>query len=207
MLQNGHSPRSCQFANRESGLPPLLLRKAWLMSEESRKETNYFELFEIPVTLRADKTLVRKKYLELSRRFHPDYFVNSSGQEQEQALQLSAALNKAMKVFNNEDETIRYLLQQKGLLEDEEKYALPPHFLMEVMELNESADEAESQEQIQQVLTQIETLQHQIYEPVQGIVEHYQEGVTSEKELLQVKEYYFKKKYLLRLRQQLDQKL
>ena len=29
-------------------------------------------------------------------------------------------------------------LQLKGLLEEEEKYPLPPDFLMEVMELNEN---------------------------------------------------------------------
>jgi molecular chaperone HscB len=35
-------------------------------------------------------------------------------------------------------------------------------------------------------------------------VEHYQEGITSEKELLQVKEYYYKKKYLDRIKKQLE---
>jgi len=33
--------------------------------------------------------------------------------------------------------------------------------------------------------------------------ENYQEGITSEKELLQVKEYYYKKKYLDRIHKQL----
>jgi molecular chaperone HscB len=31
------------------------------------------------------------------------------------------------------------------------------------------------------------------------IIEHYQEGATSKEELLQVKQYYFKKKYLNRI--------
>jgi molecular chaperone HscB len=31
---------------------------------------------------------------------------------------------------------------------------------------------------------------------VEAIITNYQEGITTEKELLQVKEYYFKKKYL-----------
>ena len=47
-------------------------------------------------------------------------------------------------------------------------------------------------------------LQEEIYEPVKKIVENYQEGAAAEKELLQVKEYYFKKKYLDRIRQQLN---
>ncbi|MGB3153926.1 MAG: hypothetical protein WBB06_04965, partial [Chitinophagaceae bacterium] len=46
-------------------------------------------------------------------------------------------------------------------------------------------------------------LQEEIYEPVKKIVEHYKEGITTEKELLQVKEYYYQKKYLDRIRHQL----
>ena len=53
----------------------------------------------------------------------------------------------------------------------------------------------------------ISELQEEIYEPVKNIIEHYKEGVTTEEELLQVKDYYFKKKYLDRLRDQLEQKL
>jgi len=49
----------------------------------------------------------------------------------------------------------------------------------------------------------IETLQMEIYEPVQQVVENYQEGITTEKELLQVKDYYYQKKYLDRIKQQL----
>jgi molecular chaperone HscB len=176
------------------------------MPEEAKKGSNYFQLFELAPAFRVDKALVRKKYLELSRRYHPDYFANASEEAQQQALQMTADLNKAVKVFNNEDDTIRYLLQQKGLLEDEEKYALPPQFLMEMMELNEAADEARTTEAKQAIQTKIAEVENEIYAPVQSIVERYQEGVSSEKELLQVKDYYFKKKYLRRLRQQLDQK-
>jgi molecular chaperone HscB len=47
-------------------------------------------------------------------------------------------------------------------------------------------------------------LQSDIYGPVKETVEHYQDGVTTEEELLQVKEYYYKKKYLHRIQQQLN---
>ncbi len=61
-------------------------------------------------------------------------------------------------------------------------------------------------EKITHLSSVISNLSNEIYEPVKEIVEHYQEGVTSEKELLQVKEYYFKKKYLNRIHQQLTGK-
>jgi len=88
------------------------------------------------------------------------------------------------------------------LLEEEEKYQLPPDFLMNVMELNEQLMDAkmEGDEAKKTALKeQIANLQTEIYEPVKSIVEHYQEGITSEKELLQVKKYYFQKKYLARM--------
>jgi molecular chaperone HscB len=51
----------------------------------------------------------------------------------------------------------------------------------------------------------INDLEKEIYEPVKEIVENYQEDHHSEKELLQVKEYYYKKKYLDRIKKQLLQ--
>jgi len=81
------------------------------------------------------------------------------------------------------------------LLEEEEKYQLPPDFLMEMMDLNEQA--AEKDKSV--IEHQVTNIQNEIYEPVKAIIEHYQEGVTTKEALLQVKEYYFKKKYLNRI--------
>lgn len=169
---------------------------------------NYFELFELPVLLKPDKNVVRKKYLELSKKNHPDFFATAGPEDQQNALEAFASLNKAIKTFNNEDETMRYVLQLKGLLEDEEKYRLAPDFLMQMMEVNEEMaeikDDTATKMKLQQ---QLNGLQKEIYEPVAHIIENYQEGVTSKEELLQVKDYYFKKKYIDRLRHQFDEKL
>ena len=82
---------------------------------------------------------------------------------------------------------------------------LPPDFLMEVLEINEQLMDAEDASEMKAKLEtgSITNLQTEIYEPVKEIVEHYQEGATSEKELLQVKEYYYKKKYLDRITREL----
>lgn len=157
---------------------------------------NYFELYDIPVSLNPDQRLVKQRFYELSRKYHPDFFSNASADEQAQALETSSAVNKAYKVFMNRDETIRYVLLQKGLLEEEEKYQLPAEFLMEMMELNEAVEDKSA---VGGVQSAVENIQTEIYEPVKTIIEDYKEGVTSKEELLQVKEYYFKKKYLNRI--------
>jgi molecular chaperone HscB len=170
---------------------------------------NYFELFEIPVQLKVDKDALSGKFFELSRKYHPDYFVNKGGEAQAESLEKSALLNKAFKAFQNPDETIKYVLQLKGLLEEEEKYELPPGFLMEVLDINEKLMDLQIENDpaiMSNLQVTIDNLQSEIYEPVKEIVEHYQEGATSEKELLQVKEYYYKKKYLRRIQEQLQRK-
>lgn len=163
----------------------------------------YFDLFEIPVQLKVNVASLSKKFFELSKKYHPDYFANEKEDVQAVALEKSALLNKAWKTFQNPDATIKYVLQEKGLLEEEEKYELPPDFLMEVLEINEQLMEMDESAETNSISSVITQLSAQIYEPVKEIVENYQEGITTEKELLQVKEYYYKKKYLDRIHRQL----
>lgn len=163
----------------------------------------YFDLFEIPVQLKVDTAALSRRFFELSRQYHPDYFAQSGEEAQADALEKSAELNKAWKTFSNPDATIKYVLQEKGLLQEEEKYALSPAFLMEVMEINEALMDNETGEANEDLNKKIDALEEDIYAPVKPVVENYQEGITPEEALLQVKEWYYQKKYLDRIRQQL----
>ena len=160
---------------------------------------NYFELYQLPITLSPDPSAVKTRFYALSRQFHPDFVSQGTEEEQEEALEMSALLNQAYKIFQDPDATIKYVLQLKGVLEEEEKYQLSSDFLMEMMDLNEMAMEASEQADKEKLESSIENIQKEIYEPVEPVITHYQDGITTEKELLQVKEYYFRKKYLKRI--------
>jgi molecular chaperone HscB len=160
---------------------------------------NHFELYQIPISFNPDATLIKKRFYQLSREYHPDFFVNGTTEEKEHVLAVSAQINKAFQVFNDQNALIRYILMEKGLMVADEKYQLSPIFLMEVMELNETLMEVNDPASKNAIRKQIETLQNTIYEPVKTIITNYQEGISSEKELLQVKEYYYQKKYLDRI--------
>jgi len=164
---------------------------------------NYFELFEMPVSLTADKKYVQAKYFELQKKYHPDFFSNESEQEQADILEKSSMINRAYKTFQDDDDTLKYVLQLKGLLQEEEKYELPPDFLMEMLELNETLMEVDDSS-LEETETKISQLQQQLYSKVQNIVEYYNEDNTTNEQLLQVKDYYFKKKYLNRILERLD---
>lgn len=152
---------------------------------------NYFELFQLPVSFTTDKALLAQKYIELQKKYHPDFFVQGTEHEQEQALEISSQLNKALKVLKDQDQTIKYVLQLKGLLEEEEKYPLPPAFLMEMMELNEELNDNSA--------GQVQQLQDDLYATVAPIIENYDDATATNTQLLALKEYYYKKKYLQRI--------
>jgi molecular chaperone HscB len=89
------------------------------------------------------------------------------------------------------------------LLEEEEKYELPPEFLIEMMELNEALMEVDDSS-LEETETKISQLQKLLYDKVQKIIEYYNEDNTTNEQLLQVKDYYYKKKYLKRILERLD---
>lgn len=164
---------------------------------------NYFELFEIPVSLQIDRNELSKKYFELQKKYHPDFFSKADEQEQAEMLEKSSMINNGFKIFQNADETIKYVLKMKRLLQEEEKYELPPDFLMEMMDLNETIGEPDILS-VEETATKINQIETQLYQNVQNIIENYSEDITTNEQLLLVKEYYYKKKYLNRISQRLE---
>jgi len=71
------------------------------------------------------------------------------------------------------------------------------------MELNESLTEIDDSS-VEETETKISQLEKHLYDEVQNIVEYYNEDRTTNEQLLQVKDYYFKKKYLKRILERLE---
>ena len=161
---------------------------------------NYFELFDLPVTLKVDRSALSKKYFELQKQHHPDFYTQADEDEQKEAIEKSSLINKALKTLQDADQTIHYVLQLKGLLKGNEQYILPPDFLMEMMELNEKLAE-EDPETFKQ---EVDGLENELYESVNDIIENYSNDSITTENLLKIKEYYFKKKYLHRILDRLD---
>lgn len=155
---------------------------------------NYFELFDLPVSLSIDQNILTKKYIALQKKYHPDFFTLATDIEKKEALEKSALLNKAVNVLKNEVEIIKYVLQLKGVLEDDEKYQLDPGFLMEMMDLNE--DVANGDKKISEKISFIAKSLFQVIKPV---ILNYDHKKVNPQELKELKEYYYKKKYLQRI--------
>ena len=160
---------------------------------------NYFELFGLPIGFQVDTNKLRAAFMDIQRASHPDKFAQSNAYEQEEALERSALANKGFSLLNNKDQIMPYVLELKGIIDLDEKYALSPAFLMEMMELNEAWIEADDETAKQSILSQIKAIQDEILEPIEGYLEMDQTDSISQEAMLQIKEYYYKKKYLDRI--------
>ena len=159
----------------------------------------YFELFGLPIGFKVDPIKLRQSFMEIQRMSHPDKFAQASPEEQEMALEKSALANKGFALLNHPEKVLPYVLETLGLLEPEEKYALHPAFLMEMMELNEAWMDADTEESKQNVIYQVKQIQNDIYEPIKPTLETIDIHSIPQEKLLQIKEYYYKKKYLDRI--------
>ena len=160
---------------------------------------NYFELFGLPISFRVDTNQLRTAFMDIQRASHPDKFTQANEFEQEEALEKSAIANKAFTLLQNPSATLPYVLEIKGYLEAEEKYALSPDFLMEMMELNEAWMDADNEAAKQDVLTKVKNIENEIFSPIKTYLETNTVDTISQEGMLQIKEYYYKKKYLDRI--------
>ena len=98
----------------------------------------------LPRRLVIDQAQLERRFRDLSRQFHPDYFYNASPAERLASLERSSYLNDAYRALRNPISRIEHLLAIEGLpsAKSEDGTAkVPPGLLEEVFELNEQLDE------------------------------------------------------------------
>jgi molecular chaperone HscB len=109
---------------------------------------DYFEFLGLPRRLSIDMTFLERRFRDLSREYHPDYFYNAPPKERLAALERSSHLNDAYRTLRSAVSRIEYLLRLEGLPlaaqvggGDAAPAKVPPALLEEVFALNEELDE------------------------------------------------------------------
>ena len=161
---------------------------------------NYYELFEMPPRAAIDNTYVAKKYFELQKNYHPDFFTKGDEDEQEKALEYSAMINNALKTFKDKNEALAYYLKHINQLSEDEKYELDQDFLMEMMDINEAVSEGE----FVQAKNQIDEYESNMDNRLNELIEHISDRIPTEPEAVEMKKIYFQKKYLKRILDRLN---
>src|SRR5437588_6868357 len=124
---------------------------------------DHFSFFGLPRKLNIDPTALEREFYRLSRKLHPDVYVQALSNEHAWSLEKSSQLNDAYRTLKDSIARTQYLLQLEGVkLEEqssaatllaresgaEKKQVIPPELLEEVFELNMQLQEMRANKEI-----------------------------------------------------------
>ena len=144
---------------------------------------DYFAFYGLPESFLPDEAALKRLYYAKSRETHPDFHATSPAENQAE------------------------MLRQHGLLEEGKQGQLPPDFLMDMMDLNEQLMELEMAPDAAAqapVAAEVANLAATLDAGIQPVLAGYEQLPADHRPaaLQQICTYYLKKRYLLRIQQQ-----
>ncbi|RYD51394.1 MAG: hypothetical protein EOP52_10390 [Sphingobacteriales bacterium] len=155
--------------------------------------TDYFSLLQQDRTLTPDLAPLRRRFYALSQQWHPDRFPTGDADAQQTALEQTSQLNEALRVLSQPMTRLAHLLALEGHPLPEHA-ALSPQFMMEMMELNELAEE-----QPEAARQELNTLLEDWQATLSSLAQQYERGERTDALYAALQETYFRKKYLDRV--------
>jgi len=108
--------------------------------------SNFFELFDLPVSYNVDVIKIQQRYMELQKLVHPDKFANASDYEKSLSMQRTSWINEAKTTLVNPVLRATYLLKLKGLdINLENETTMDAVFLMQQLEMRERLEHVKSE--------------------------------------------------------------
>lgn len=153
---------------------------------------DYFALLDVPRSLSPNAAGLRRKFYAQSALHHPDRMANAGAEAQSDALQKTALLNEALRVLSHPMLRLAHVLTLEGHPLPE-NYTLPPAFMMEMMELNELAEDSP-----EAAAAQLAELESEWQQNLEALTTRYESGERGEGLFKAFQEAYFRKKYLER---------
>jgi molecular chaperone HscB len=98
---------------------------------------NFFELFNIEISVDINKSDLDEKVKILQNNFHPDKFTNGSDFEKRLALQISSYINDGYKILGDIVLRVEYILKINNFNKDESTTINDIDFLQEQIMYNE----------------------------------------------------------------------
>ncbi|MES2652953.1 MAG: Fe-S protein assembly co-chaperone HscB [Bacteroidota bacterium] len=167
---------------------------------------NYFQFYDLPISFKPDQELVKQKFYTLSKKYHPDFYINESQEKQDEVLELATLNNKAFQVLKDDQKRLHYILELKGQLVEGENYTLPQDFLLEMMEVNEAIMELEFDPdpiKLEALKSQISEIENSLSKELLALTSSFEDKDENgqENSLKAIKDIYYRNKYLWRIKE------
>lgn len=152
--------------------------------------------------------MVKQQFYALSKKYHPDFYINETEEKQQEVLELSTLNNKAFQVLKDANKRLQYVLGLEGQITEGENYALPQDFLMEMMDVNETLMDLQFEPDAtksEQVKTQIDSFENGLKTELESLTIRFDNAVADERTsiLMQIKDNFYRSKYLWRIKESL----
>ena len=109
--------------------------------------SNFFELFELPVSFDVDLSEIQQHYMALQKQVHPDKFANGTDQEKRISMQQTSWINEAQTTLKDPVLRATYLLKLKGTdINLENETTMDAVFLMQQLELRERLESIKNED-------------------------------------------------------------
>lgn len=171
--------------------------------------SNYFEFFGLDIAFNIDEKLLKEKYYENTRKYHPDHFGQEAESKQAEMLELTTLNNNAYKTLKKFQKRVHYILDINNLVTEGDKHSLSPAFLGEMMDVNEALMELEFEpdaDKLKSTEKEVLAWEEQINHELSSLGASFDKATSKEEQnklLLEIKEAYHKSKYILRLKETL----
>jgi len=101
-----------------------------------------FQCFGLDPTFEVEPRALKKRLLKLQRLMHPDYFGKADGACKETAERSTALVNASWKILVDDVKRADHLVRSLGGPSEKDDRQMPQAFLIEVLEWNETLEEA-----------------------------------------------------------------
>ena len=167
---------------------------------------NYFDFYGMPEAFELDEAAVKRKFYQLSKEYHPDFYANEDEAKQQEILELSTLNNKAYQTLSNPAKCLEYILRLHELVQEGAKPQLPGDFLMEMMDINERLMEADSAHELAAITGEVLAIEGDMNEKLESLTADYAtlDDTAKESRLNAIADIYYRQKYLLRIKESLD---
>jgi molecular chaperone HscB len=168
---------------------------------------DYFSFYGLPESFQPDEAALKRMYYAKSRETHPDFHATSSAENQADMLQQATLNTDAYRTLSDPDKRTAYILRRHGLLDEGKQEQLPPDFLMDMMDLNEQLmdlQHAPNADIVTHISEEVQAIADTLEAGIQPVLAGY-EGLPADHRpaaLQQIRTYLLKKRYLLRIQQQ-----
>ena len=149
--------------------------------------SNFFELFDLPVSCDVDLSQLQQRYMKLQKQLHPDRYANASDQEKRLSMQHTSWINEALATLKDPVLRAGYLLKLKDVdVNPANNNTMDAAFLMQQLEMREKLEHVRQSYKITEddPIAELEAITKEIKQTakdmMQGFAQSYEAGELDE---------------------------